>query len=352
MTRRVTMVEIARKAGVSQGTVSLSLANHPRIPKATRARIKAVAEKLGYRPDPYVSALMRQRRNKDEGRDVPVVALVNRFSLADEWMNHSSHSVREMREGALRQVARRGYRAEEFWLHQDGMSAERFSRMLHARSINGVLLSPPPVGAEPMELLWDLFAVVNLSVPMPSHTVTTVCNDHFFSMLQVARHCGQLGYRRPGLVLLEHHRERFQCRWDGGLAAGCALVGGLTPAATLRLQSWDELSPVVPWLERERPDVLVSPSADVLLTYLRKQGWRVPRDLGVASLACPARDHPCSGIFQNGELIGATAVDALLSLVEHHERGLPEQAQTIMVQGVWNPGRTLIRHAGPGKRSS
>ena len=53
----------------------MSLANNPRIPAATRERIRAVAEKLGYQPNPYVSTLMRLRRHYDEtyGRSSPLI---------------------------------------------------------------------------------------------------------------------------------------------------------------------------------------------------------------------------------------------------------------------------------------
>jgi hypothetical protein len=74
---------------------------------------------------------------------------------------------------------------------------------------------------------------------------------------------------------------------------------------------------------------------------LKKIGWRVPRDLGLASLACPQADGPVSGIWQNGALIGATAVDTLISMLERNERGLPVQPQSFMLEGIWNAGRTL-----------
>jgi len=51
--------------------------------------------------------------------------------------------------------------------------------------------------------------------------------------------------------------------------------------------------------------------------------------------------HRCSGVYQNGELVGATAVDTLVGMMERYERGLPEQATTLMVEGIWNEGRTL-----------
>lgn len=42
---------VAARAGVSTATVSLALNSHPRIPAATRERVLAVAQELGYQPD-------------------------------------------------------------------------------------------------------------------------------------------------------------------------------------------------------------------------------------------------------------------------------------------------------------
>ena len=341
MSSLVTMKTIAAQAGVTQATVSMCLAGNPRIPLATRTRIREVADRLGYRPNPYVSALMRVRRQGRAHREMPVIALVNGYESATAWRRTAPPTVRLMLEGAVERAKLRGYRAQEFWLHQDGMSVERFSGMLHARGIHGVLLGPLAYGAVFPALKWENFAAVWLGVPLPSPTITTVCNDHYFSALQVVRECHKLGYRRPGLVALRSHRERFHGRWDGGLLVGQHLLEGLKPAKTLLLENWDDLSAVAAWVKREKPDVVVSPSADVLQPHLKRSGWKIPQQLGLASLACPQPDHECSGIWQNGALIGATGMDTLISMMERNERGLPPQAQTVMIEGMWNPGRTL-----------
>jgi hypothetical protein len=89
------------------------------------------------------------------------------------------------------------------------------------------------------------------------------------------------------------------------------------------------------WLKREKPDVIITPAADPVLAPLTRAGWRVPADLGLALLACPRPGDAASGIYQNGRLIGALAVDALIDLVERHEFGLPAQSTTLMVEGCW-----------------
>jgi DNA-binding LacI/PurR family transcriptional regulator len=340
MGKPITMKTIAAEAGVTQATVSMCLANNPRIPSDTRARIRGIAERLGYRPNPYVSALMRVRRQGRTNSDRPVLALVNGLEAENGWQT-TSVTVRQMREGALERAAMRGYRAEEFWLHREGMSAERFSSMLHHRGIQGLLLGPLMAGAPPPALQWNNFSAVRLGVPLPSLTITSVCNDHFFSSLQVARECYRRGYRRPGLLLLRMHRQHFHARWDGGLLVGRHLIPKFQQAKTLVLEDWAQLEPIAAWLKREKPDVIVSPASDVLLAHLKQLGLRVPRDIGLASLACPAVNHACSGIWQNGRLLGATAIDNIVSMLEYNERGLPEQTRVIMVEGVWNNGQTL-----------
>ena len=341
MPKPVTMKTIAAQAGVTQATVSMCLANNARIPLATRQRIRLLAEKLGYRPNPYVSALMRVRRQGRTSSARPVLALVNGLDTREGWQKTISLTVRQMREGAIERAALRGYQAQEFWLHRDGMSAERFGSMLHHRGIQGLLLGPLVAGAPPPALHWENFSPVRLGVPLPSLTITSVCNDHFFSSLQVARECYRRGYSRPGLVLLRVHRQHFHARWDGGLLVGRHLIPRFKQAKTLVLEDWEHLEPIAAWLKKEKPDVIVSPSSDVLLKQLDKLGLRVPRDIGVASLACPERSHPCSGIWQNGRLIGAIAIDNIISMLEYNERGLPEQTRVVMVEGVWNDGQTL-----------
>ena len=337
----VTMKSIAAQAGVTQATVSMSLANNPRIPLVTRERIQAIAKKLGYHPNPYVSTLMRIRRTGKPLKDKPALALVCAQRTADGWRNHPSATIRQMREGALERAALRGYRAEEFWLHRDDMSNERFSEMLHARGIQGLLVSPVAVGSPTPTLHWQYFAAVSLSVPLPALTITTVCNDHYFAGLQAVRECHRRGYRRPGLVLRRVHQNRFQGRWEAGVLVSGQMLRGLTPAEPLHVDDFDAPGPILRWLKREKPDVIISPDVPMVSQILTDNGWKIPRDIGTVSLACPRLGEPISGIWQNGHLIGALAVDTLISQVERYERGLPEQATTLMVEGQWNEGKTL-----------
>ena len=335
------MKVIAAQAGVTQATVSMSLANHPRISAATRTRIQALARKLGYQPNPYVSTLMRIRRQGRELTDKPTLALVGAFATADGWKNNPAVTIQQQLSGALERAELRGYRPEEFWLHRDGMSNERFGEMLRARGIQGVLISPLASGAVPPTLPWEQFAAVSLSVPWPALPLTTVCNDHYFSSLQAARECHRRGYRRIGIVLRKVNQTGLQGRWLAGALVAPHMLPGIGLAEPLFVDDMDDEVAIMRWLKREKPDVLISPGGEQLLGLLKRRGWRLPHDIGLAWLACTRLGHTCSGVFQNGSLIGATAVDALIGLMERHERGLSAQPTTLMIEGLWNEGTTL-----------
>ncbi|MDR0902732.1 MAG: LacI family transcriptional regulator [Opitutaceae bacterium] len=341
MAKAVTMKSIAGQAGVTEATVSMSLANNSRIPAKTRERIQAIAKKMGYTPHPYVSALLRLRRQGRAVRDRPVLALINAFDTADGWKNAEGPTIRQMRDGAIGQAELRGYRAEEFWLHRDDMSPERLSKVLRARGIHGLLLSPLAEGAATPALRWDYFACVCLSVPLAPLTITTVCNDHFLSCLQTARECHKLGYRRMGLVLRKMHRERFQGRWDGGMQVAPLLLPDIKLVETLLLETWDAGEEFAAWFRREKPEVIISPGAEWFHPMLAGMGVAVPDDVGLAGLACSRLGHECSGVYQDGRAIGAAAIDTLIAKVERFERGLLAQPVNIMLESVWNPGKTL-----------
>src|SRR4051812_40543341 len=100
----VTMEDIARRAGVSVATVSLSLRNEPRISATMRENIATIARELGYEPNPYVSALMRSRRNGRPVSDRPVLAFVCGLERADAWRNAVSPTRRYIREGAFQRA--------------------------------------------------------------------------------------------------------------------------------------------------------------------------------------------------------------------------------------------------------
>ena len=74
--KTATMQQVADRAGVAVSTVSYALKNHPKIPEATRERIQALARRMGYRPDAYVSTLMARLHNKRRQSEQAVLGVL------------------------------------------------------------------------------------------------------------------------------------------------------------------------------------------------------------------------------------------------------------------------------------
>lgn len=63
MRDRPTLQDVAERAGVSRALVSIVMRDAPGASAATRARVRAAAEEIGYRPDPRARLLRSQRSN-------------------------------------------------------------------------------------------------------------------------------------------------------------------------------------------------------------------------------------------------------------------------------------------------
>ena len=61
--RRVTLKDVAREVGISVSCTARALKGRPGISQATTQKVQQVADKLGYRPDPMLSALSSYRES-------------------------------------------------------------------------------------------------------------------------------------------------------------------------------------------------------------------------------------------------------------------------------------------------
>lgn len=133
MPGRISQRDIARRAGVDVSTVSLALGDHPRIPAATKARIRTWADELGYRPDPALSSIAA---NRWQGRrDVKGVTLA---FLSDD-LRTAEPELKLYHQGIVRQAAELGYGVQAFPLGEE-FSIASFLRIVRARGIRGIVV--------------------------------------------------------------------------------------------------------------------------------------------------------------------------------------------------------------------
>ncbi|MFZ5496986.1 MAG: substrate-binding domain-containing protein [Verrucomicrobiota bacterium] len=339
-----TLREIARRAGVSHTTVSLSLRNHPSIPEATRERLRRLADEMGYRSNVLVSALMSQVRLKHHKSGPEIVGFLTGGPTADEWQHHSA-SV-GFYEGARKRAQQLGMRIEPFWLGPGGAHAAATCRMLHARAIRGNLITPFAVPVYDYELDWTHLICVGLGYVYSHLALHRATHNHFRGALLAFEKLRGLGYRRIGLMLdRDDQNRRVNYGWLGGYLAAQHTYSDtrLEPLLTTR---GEELPQLKAWLREARPDAVIGFGPKQFLA-LEEAGRRIPRDLAFAALDVEQTrlDHveAVTGINQNLPLIGATAIDILASQLYHNEQGLPRRPVYSMIEGYWVPGRTAPR---------
>lgn len=122
--------------------MALALRNSPKIRQATREKIQASAARLGYRPDPALTALNAYRKTVRSPHYQATLAWLNNWPRQEDLL--ANDTFREYFEGANARARELGYRLETFWLHEEGLPLPKLGRVLKARGIQGLLLAPQP----------------------------------------------------------------------------------------------------------------------------------------------------------------------------------------------------------------
>jgi LacI family transcriptional regulator len=333
------MQDIANAAGLHRTSVSLALRHHPSIPLATRERVLALVEELGYRPNPLVSALMSQLRSKRQIQDHQTIAFLTTYPADNPWRRYPS--LREMFAGALSRANELGFKLEEFDLCEEGMNPQRMKKIFLTRGIRGLLLAPMPEHSFLENFDLSPFAVVSLGLSIQSPPLERIASDHFQCMQLVFNHCTDMGYSRIGLALGKTISARLEGRWLAGLLYNQHRLGMRNQPEPLLVQDsnhWWKGSEIKAWYQREKPDVIVLPLGDNNWRFLR----RLPGSPGVVNLTRPSRDHDCAGIFQNTFRLGEIAVERVASRLLHNDIGPLERIQNTMLHGEWMDGPSLL----------
>lgn len=336
---RSTLRDVAEAVGCHYSTVSLALRDHPRIPSKTKSRIRAAAERLGYRPDPALAALSAYRTLKHPAREQSVIAWLTNYRTEFRWKDSACNC--DYFDGAADRAAERGYRLEPFWLAAPGITPARMSKILWTRGIQGLLL-PPQEELTELDLDWKKFSAVTFGYTLLRPRLHMVSNHEYRTMGALFSELVSRHYKRIGLVDLELHDERVDHNWSAAYSVEQQRLPAKNRLPPLLLRKWD--SPAfLTWMERHRPDVVVTKLPEVLRT-LKTAGISVPGEIGVAFHSLDEKTQNLSGMKKNSFQIGVMAMDLLIDMIHRSERGLPARPSLLMVEGAWSEGST-VRHA-------
>lgn len=339
----MTIKDIAAKAGISYAGVSLALRNSPRIGLATRARVQAVAQAMGYQPNPMATGLANLRGGSTTATLQASLAWLN------FWPNPSDLRTRKEFDGywvGAEAAARKcGYRLEEFTCNEE-TPLSRVEQILHARGIQGIFLPPHLFTPDWGDFHWERFSVVRFGRSLSGPNLHVVTADQVANTTLAFENMRELGYRRIGLI--EDHKERRYGRlFKAGFLLAQSEMETQSNIPVFTMSQAPASATNVPafkrWLAKVKPDALLSDThkATELLDLC---GCRIPEDIGFAATSV-LDGHTDAGIFQNPEEIGRVAFLVLNSLIHDNDRGIPTFHREILVKGSWMDGDDLPRIA-------
>lgn len=286
--KKVTLRDVARRAGVSPGTVSRTFTNSARVAPEVRERILEAAKTLGYRP---AAAAVGDR----------IAILVNNLATLTGSYDSTLFSA------LTRRIAEKGYGIEIEDIQRSDLAFEHFVKA-------AVSISYAPAMAAKLQSVSQVpLLTVNSVIP----GLPAVCVDH----AQGAR------------LAVEHLRSRG-CRRVAMFTTGSDNWGGLerlrgyreaVPDASQRLfrvvGDAEDLFESVAWILAQGADALVVACEGLALPTCRALellGKKIPEDLSVISYEDPRQSRylspPHSTIDQNLEALAAKTVELLMEL--------------------------------------
>ncbi|MGC9450894.1 MAG: LacI family DNA-binding transcriptional regulator [Oceanipulchritudo sp.] len=330
------MKDIAERAGCSVNTVSRALRGDRMISAGRRAQIRALAEEMGYRPDPLVSALCGRIASRREGKHFQAtVALLNPLETVSRAV-----LLDRMMAAARGRLEERGYHLERFPYAQWRDKGDRFTGMLRARGILGLILLHFPQPR--FRLDWDLsgLALVAFGYSLEEPVLHRVADNGAQAIELVLENITRLGYRRPGLVL-----SSFQHEESHGIRTGMLLVWhhnrrvkDPVPPFTDWMQGIGDPAPFLAWYDAHRPDVLLAHDYRAIELLGRARGLRCPQDVAFVDLNRGASGKPRAGIDINPEGCGLALADLTVAQIQRNERGVPADPRVTLVRPRWIDG--------------
>ncbi|MCC5842653.1 MAG: LacI family DNA-binding transcriptional regulator [Verrucomicrobia bacterium] len=331
---RITLGMIAQKADVSRATVSRALRNHPQLPRHTCERIQAIAEDMGWRPDPETSRLMHHLRESRQVQRVSTLAILNDYPGRKDPYNDPYTAA--LLHSARRRADTLGYHIDELWLREPGLTARRATGILHARGITGVLV-PPEIDPLPqLPLDWSSFSSVATTTTAQPATMNRVLPDNYGNLCKLMDALLRRKRKRVWLLSLKGLEDRTEHCPSNVYHAYTAQTPSLT---TLPVFYWDTYpcgddaaAAMTELYVRHKPDTVIVADAWLLDTLERRTQTRRRKDY---LALCYSNAQPgLPGINQRPELVGSAAIDLLSAHILRGETGLPEVPKLLRIPGT------------------
>ncbi len=336
VTDRVILKDVAAAAGVARSTVSMALAGDRRIAQATRLTVQSVAQKLGYRPDPAMTALAAYRQGKRQTQLHAGLALIHNWGADLKRSTVWSAVVRAMQGEA----ERLGYYLDLMPVVPGKTDGPALTRTLRARSTAGVVFLPTR-GPEPVpyEVDWSQFVLVGMEFGHPHTHIPHVIRDYFSACSEAYNRLRQAGYDRIGLLLSAGFKREGILPMLGGFTAQQILDPG--EHAIPPLVNWNPDKPIQlqQWLRKHKPDAIIDWREETLENLRRIQSKTIPA-FACALGTLEARKSTQAGIYHSAERLGTEAVRIAHRFLLAGNVGFTQHPLNVLLAGEWHDGES------------
>jgi LacI family transcriptional regulator len=340
-----TLRDVAREAGLAVSTVSLALRNRGTIAQGTRTRVREIAQRIGYRADPMLSALAARRtaRRRTDGL-TPIV-----------WLSHSSgpfgHSNGNPNLSDF--AATMGYRLYRIDLARHRNPAA-LGRQLYHRGVVGIALDVL-YGLQSLPVFpWEHFSVVSRArqwfpVPFPNARF-----DIFGGLLGLWHRLRRRGYRRIGWAILRHEPEHPDDRERQAAAFYCVEHSAARDRVPLLRCPFPDTPGATSnhliraWLQQHEPEVVVGFHGGIL-HLMEEMGYRVPEEKGFVSLHADSRGPTprCAGIDGDNDILEVRTLELLDMQIRNNIRGPQDRPTQVVIPARWVEANTVRAPAEP-----
>ncbi len=337
--RRVTLKDVARRAGVHFTTVSLALRGHPGLPDGTRSRIVAIADELGYRRDPVLMALTSRRVNVHLPHKVSRMAFLT--DQRDQASFNRTPHMRYFLEGAVRQAEMMGYSCDLIFIRGPGFSASDLEDRLRAKEYDGVIIGAFHLPDDRLTLDWSRYAIVKIDTRFMQPNSAFVANDQMGAVRLAWQRLRRLGYRRIGMAIGIYDEIATNNLYSAGSLIEQAGLPEGERIPPLYFDYADQVEDAVPklreWARQHRPQVVICNWSHIVPMAVAT-GLRVPEELACVCLCLNDPDPRVAGVIQNHRAVGRRAAEKLALAAKAGERGIPAQPSAIYIAGQWQDG--------------
>jgi len=335
----VSLSQVAALAKVSKVTVSLALRDSPRISILQRKRIRKIADRLGYRPDPERAHLMARLRSKAGRSYQGNIAFV--FHSKIEFYHG-----KKFKEAIQAQSARHGFVCNEIPFNPND-TCKKLTRILKSRGIQGVVLCMM-WGVNLDQSFHPLFeqftCVVVGSIPKKP-ALHAADADHYRTIRLAFGQALLHGYKRPGLICA----RELEIRRENRSSAAFLAEQHTLPSENRIPILWDITSghrAFFHWFETYKPDcILCETNEEINLSS--KPNFGIPGKVGLISLNWRTEQTFCAGVDLCYEEVGSAAVDLLVQCLNMDDKGIPEHPRIVLVQPRWQAGFSLPQLSVP-----